>query len=74
MRKIAKSAAELEKMLQTEVEVVCAWPVDLLMAVEPDGDTWTVEIVGVRTPSHEDLREIARMIADIFKCEYDLVR
>jgi hypothetical protein len=69
MQKPTKKAAELEVMIRLEMEEICAWPTGLV-TVKPGG--WRVEIMGAKTQSLDDLREVIGLIADGFRIEYDL--
>ena len=71
MKKPSKTAAELEASIKVEMEDICDWPTDMAISVQPDGDSWKVNVVqeGV---DDADRREMVEQIAARLKAEYDL--
>jgi hypothetical protein len=45
MKKPSKTAAELEASIKVEMEDICDWPTDMMITVQPDGDSWKVAVV-----------------------------
>jgi hypothetical protein len=45
MKKPSKTATELEASIKVEMEDICDWPTDMMISVQPDGDSWKVTIV-----------------------------
>ena len=45
MKKASKTAAELEAFIKVEMEDICDYPTDMTIVVQPDGDTWKVDVV-----------------------------
>jgi hypothetical protein len=45
MKKPSKTAAELEASIKVELEDICDRPTDMMISVEPDGDSWKVKVV-----------------------------
>jgi hypothetical protein len=41
MKKPSKTAAELEASIKVEMEDISEWPTDMMILVQPDGDSWT---------------------------------
>lgn len=72
MKRPAKTAAELEALIRVEMEGICAWPTDMAVSVQPDGDTWKAVIMQERRASDEGLDEIVRDISNLLRQEYDL--
>jgi hypothetical protein len=71
MKKPSKTAAELEASIKVEMEDICDWPTDMMVSVQPDGDSWKATIMqeGV---DDADRREMVEQIAARLKAEYDL--
>jgi hypothetical protein len=47
MKKPSKTAAELEASIKVEMEDICDWPTDMMISVQPDGDSWKVTTMGI---------------------------
>jgi hypothetical protein len=45
MKKPSKTAAELEASIKVEMEDICDGPTDMMISVQPDGDSWTVTVI-----------------------------
>ena len=45
MKKPSKTAAELEASIKVEMEDICDWPTDIMISVQPDGDSWKVAVM-----------------------------
>ena len=45
MKKPSKTAAELEASIKVEMEDICDWPTDIMISVQPDGDSWKVAVI-----------------------------
>jgi hypothetical protein len=45
MKKPSKTAAQLEASIKVEMEDICDWPTDMMISVQPDGDSWKVKVV-----------------------------
>ncbi len=67
-----KTAAELEASIKVEMEDICDWPTDMMISVQPDGDSWTAKVVQEGSVDDADRREMVEQIAARLKAEYDL--
>ena len=73
MKKPSKTAAELEASIKVEMEDICDWPTDMMISVQPDGDSWKVAIMQEGSVDDDaDRREMVEQIAARLKAEYDL--
>ena len=72
MKKPTKTAAELEASIKIEMEDICDWPTDMMISVQPDGDSWKAEVMQEGTLDDADRREMVEQIAERLKGEYDL--
>src|SRR5439155_20873757 len=72
MKKPSKTAAELEASIKVELEDICDWPTDMTISVQPDGDSWKVEVLHAGSVDDADRREMVEQIATRLKAEYDL--
>jgi hypothetical protein len=72
VKRPAKSAAELEALIRVEMEEVCAWPIDMAVSVQPDGETWKAIIMQEGRESDEGLIDILQTIVDRLRVEFDL--
>jgi 6-phosphofructokinase len=72
MKKPSKTAAELEASIKVEMEDICELPTDVMIAVQPDGDSWKVVVVQEGSVDDADRREMVEQIAARLKAEYDL--
>jgi hypothetical protein len=70
--KPSKTAAELEASIKVEMEDICDWPTDMMISVQPDGDSWKAEVMQEGTLDDADRREMVEQIAARLKGEYDL--
>jgi hypothetical protein len=71
MKKPSKTAAELEASIKVEMEDICDWPTNMMITVQPDGDSWKVAVM--QGSIHDaDRREMVEQIAARLKAEYDL--
>jgi hypothetical protein len=71
MKKPSKSAAELEASIKVEMEDICDYPPDMMISVQPDGDSWKVAVTQ-DTGDDVDRREMVEQIAARLKAGYDL--
>jgi hypothetical protein len=71
MKKPSKTAAELEASIKVEMEDICEWPTDIMISVQPDGDSWTVRVVQDGSESDTERRQMIEQIAARLKAEYD---
>jgi|SRR5882762_6643047 len=71
MKKPSKTAAELEASIKVEMEDICDWPTDIMISVQPDGDSWKVAVMQEGSVD-DDRREMVEQIAARLKGEYDL--
>jgi hypothetical protein len=71
MKKPSKTAAELEASIKVEMEDICDYPTDMMISVQPDGDSWKVAVMQ-DTGDDADRREMVEQIAARLKAEYDL--
>ena len=51
---------------------ICDWPTDIVISVQPDGDSWKVKVVQEGSVDDADRREMVEQIAARLKGEYDL--
>jgi hypothetical protein len=72
MKKQSKTAAELEAAIKVEMEDICGWPTDIMISVQPEGDTWTARVVQEGSIDDADRRQMIEQIAARLKAEYDL--
>jgi len=72
MKKPSKTAAELEASIKVEMEDICDWPTDMTISVQPDGDSWKVNVEQEGPGDDVDRREMVEQIAARLKAEYDL--
>jgi len=72
MKKPGKTAAELEAAIRIEMEDICDNPTDIMISVQPEGDSWTARIVQEGSEDDSDRREMIEQIAARLKAEYDL--
>ena len=72
MKKPSKTAAELEASIKVEMEDICDWPTDMMISVQPDGDSWKVAVMQEGSVDDADRREMVEQIAARLKGEYDL--
>jgi len=72
MKKPSKTAAELEASIKLEMEDICEWPTDMAISVQPDGDSWKVNVLQEGPEDDADRREMIEQIAARLKAEYDL--
>ena len=72
MKKPSKTAAELEASIKVEMEDICDWPTDIAISVQPDGDSWKVNVVQDGSVDDADRREMVEQIAARLRAEYDL--
>jgi hypothetical protein len=72
MKKPSKTASELEASIKVEMEDICELPTDMTISVQPDGDSWKVEVVQDGAGDDADRREMVEQIAARLKAEYDL--
>ena len=71
MKKPSKTAAELEAAIKVEMEDICDWPTDIMISVQPDGDSWTARVVQEGLED-ADRRQMIEQVAARLKAEYDL--
>jgi hypothetical protein len=72
MKKPSKTAAELEASIRIEMEDICDCPTDMMISVEPEGDSWTAKVVQEGSEDDGGRREMIEQIAARLKAEYDL--
>jgi hypothetical protein len=72
MKKPSKTAAELEASIKVEMEDICDWPTDMMISVQPDGDSWIAVVTQEGPADDADRREMVEQIAARLKAEYDL--
>ena len=72
MKKPSKTAPELEASINVEMEDICDWPTDMMISVQPDGDSWRVTVMQEGSVDDTDRREMVEQIAAGLKGEYDL--
>jgi hypothetical protein len=72
MKKPSKTAAELEASTKVEMEDICDGPTDMIISVQPDGDSWKVAVMQEGSPDDVDRREMVEQIAARLKAEFDL--
>jgi hypothetical protein len=72
VKKPSKTAAELEASIKVEMEDICDWPTDMMISVQPDGDSWKVAVMQEGSVDDADRREMVEQIAVRLRAEYDL--
>ena len=72
MKKPSKTAAELEASIKVEMEDICEWPTEMAISVQPDGDSWKVQVLQEGSEDDDGRREMIEQIAARLKAEYDL--
>jgi hypothetical protein len=72
MKKPSKTAAELEAAIKVEMEDICDWPTDIMISVQPDGDSWKVVVMQEGSVDDANRRQMMEEIAARLKTEYDL--
>jgi hypothetical protein len=72
MKKPSKTAAELEAAIKVEMEDICEWPTDIVLSVQPDGDTWKVVILQDIPKDDRARFEMISLIADRLRSQFDL--
>jgi len=72
MKKPSKTSAELEASIKVEMEDICDWPTDMMISVQPDGDSWIAVVTQEGPADDADRREMVEQIAARLKAEYDL--
>ncbi|HYW62321.1 MAG TPA: hypothetical protein VE865_03870 [Bradyrhizobium sp.] len=72
MKKPSKTAAELEASIKVEMEDICDSPTEIMISVQPDGDSWTAKVVQEGSDDDAGRREMIEQIAARLKTEYDL--
>jgi hypothetical protein len=72
MKKPSKTAAELEASIRIEMEDICDSPTDIMISVQPEGNSWTAKIVQEGPEDDGGRREMIEQIAARLKAEYDL--
>ena len=72
MEKPSKTAAELEASIKVEMEDICDWPTDMVISVQPDGDSLKVAVMQEGSVDDADRRNMVEQIAARLKGEYDL--
>lgn len=72
MKKPSKTAAELEAAIKVEMEDICEWPTDIVLSVQPDGDTWKVVILQDIPKDDRGRFEMISLIADRLRNQFDL--
>src|SRR5205809_591452 len=70
MKRPSKTAAELEASIKLELD--CDWPTEMAISVQPDGDSWKVQVLQEGSGDDADRREMIEQIAARLKAEYDL--
>jgi hypothetical protein len=72
MKRPSKTAAELEAAIRIEMEDICDSPTDLMITVQPEGDSWIAKIVQEGSEDDAGRREMIEQIAARLRGEYDL--
>jgi hypothetical protein len=72
MKKPSKTAAELEASIKVEMEDICDWPTDMMISVQPDGDSWKMAVMQEGSVNDADRPEMVEQIAGRLRAEYDL--
>jgi len=72
MKKPSMTAAELEASVKVEMEDICDWPTDMVISVQPDGDSLKVAVMQEGSVDDADRRNMVEQIAARLKGEYDL--
>jgi hypothetical protein len=59
-------------MISSICASICDWPTDMMISVQPDGDSWKVYVVQEGSGDDADRRQMFEQIAARLKAEYDL--
>jgi hypothetical protein len=54
------------------MEDICDWPTEIVISVQPDGDSWKVVLAQEGSVDDADRREMVEQIAARLNGEYDL--
>jgi hypothetical protein len=54
------------------MEDISDWPTDMMISVQPDGDSWKVVVMQEGSVDDEDRQEMVEQIAARLRAEYDL--
>jgi hypothetical protein len=54
------------------MEDISDWPTDMMISVQPDGDSWIVVVTQQGSADDADRREMIEQIAARLRSEYDL--
>ena len=54
------------------MEDICDWPTDMVISVQPDGDSWKVAVMQEGLVDDADCRKMVEQVAARLKGEYDL--
>jgi hypothetical protein len=58
--------------IKVEMEDICDWPTDMMISVQPDGDSWKVVVMQEGSVDDADRREMVEQISARLRAEYDL--
>lgn len=72
MKRPAKSAAELEALIRVEMEELCAWPTEMAVSVQPDGETWKAAIMREGREPDAGLVDLLESVVERLRDEFDL--
>jgi hypothetical protein len=64
-------ADRCEASIKVEMEDICDWPTDMMVSVQPDGDSWKATVMQHGSVDDADRREMVEQIAARLKGEYD---
>ena len=70
--KAKQNSCGTRSLYKVEMEVICDWPTDIMISVQPDGDGWRVTVMQEGSVDDTDRREMVEQIAAGLKGEYDL--
>jgi hypothetical protein len=54
------------------MEDICDWPTEMMIPIQPDGDSWKVAVMQEGSLDDANRREMIEQIAARLKGEYDL--
>ena len=70
--KAEQNSRRTRSLYQGGMEDICDWPTDLVISVQPDGDSWKVTVMQEGSVDDADRREMVEQIAGRLRAEYDL--
>jgi hypothetical protein len=70
--KAKQNSRRTQASIKVEMEDICDWPTDMVISVQPDGDSWIAVVGQEGSADDADRRQMIEQIATRLKAEYDL--